>query len=353
MKQQWPRSILIIKLSSIGDVVHTIPALEVLRKTYPRARIDWVVEDESAQIVLGHKDLNRVIVSRRKKWARNIARGKKVREVAKEIKEFLVQVRNRDYDLIIDFQGLLRSGLVALIARGTHKVGMSGTREASWMFLTKRPFKVNYNQHAIDRYLELCKHLGCGNEDWEGFIPYGEREISHVDELLRHYGVQKGHVVVINPVARWKTKLWRPEFFALLADKIQDELSYRVVFTGARGDYSYLQQICNMMRTPGINSAGATSLKELAYLYKISAATVTTDTGPMHIAAAMKCPVIALFGPTDPRRTGPYGNGHRIISSGLECSPCFRKQCDNIRCMNEITVDQVFTALSKTLNEHV
>ena len=156
-------------------------------------------------------------------------------------------------------------------------------------------------------------------------------------------------MVAINPMARWKTKLWESGRFAILADKIQKELSCRVIFTGGSDDRSRVVEIIDRMDEMPINVAGQTSLKELAYLYSRCRLMISTDTGPMHMAAAMDCPVVAFFGPTAPWRTGPYGEGHRVIRGEIECSPCFKKRCDHMTCMREITVDRAFEAVKQLL----
>jgi 3-deoxy-D-manno-octulosonic-acid transferase/heptosyltransferase-1 len=145
-------------------------------------------------------------------------------------------------------------------------------------------------------------------------------------------------------MAKWKTKLWEPERFALLADRLQNDLSCDVIFTGSGHDRATIEGISRMMKKEPHNLAGRTSLKELAYLFTKSTVLVTTDTGPMHMAAAMGCPVVALFGPTAPWRTGPYGRGHRVVRAEVDCSPCFKKKCDQMTCMREIVVEDVFEA---------
>ena len=153
--------------------------------------------------------------------------------------------------------------------------------------------------------------------------------------------------VAVNPVAFWETKLWEEEKFAALADRLQEELGIGIVLTG--GESVPLERICRMMRTKAVNLGGRTTLRELACLYREAALLVTTDSGPMHLAAAVGTPVVALFGPTDPARTGPYGPGHRIIRKGLSCSPCFRKRCETPRCMTDISVEEVFAAVKEML----
>jgi 3-deoxy-D-manno-octulosonic-acid transferase/heptosyltransferase-1 len=151
--------------------------------------------------------------------------------------------------------------------------------------------------------------------------------------------------VAVNPVAFWETKLWDDAKFAALCDRIRTELGLGVILTG--GEAGPLERIRAGMKTPAVNLGGQTSLRELACLYRRAALVVSTDSGPMHLAAAVGTPVVALFGPTDPARTGPYGAGHRVIRGALPCMPCLSKRCDDPRCMREISVETVFAAVKE------
>ncbi|MEW6665977.1 MAG: lipopolysaccharide heptosyltransferase I [Thermodesulfobacteriota bacterium] len=345
-----PRSILIVKLSAIGDVVHTLPLLEVLRKSFPGARIDWLVEEEAARIVEGHGDIDRVIVSRRKPWQRGLLRSGQRAGSAREILGFLRELRSREYDLVIDMQGLLKSGILTGLSRGRRKIGFTWAREGSTLFLSEAPYPVDQRrQHAVERYLKTAEILGCPVRSWQGRIPVLESDREQVDALLRELGLEEKRLVAVNPVARWETKLWEEEKFALLADRLRDELGLSVLFTGSAGDRAVIERILGKMRGVAFNLAGRTGLKALAQLYSLCGAVVSTDTGPMHIAAAMNRPVVALFGPTAPWRTGPYGQGHRVIREEMECSPCLRKRCSHRSCMRSITVETVFRAVENVV----
>ncbi len=353
MFESPPSSILIIKLSAIGDVVHTLAALEVLRGNFPHSRIDWLVEEEALPIISGHKDLNHIYVCPRKRWVKSLIKNRKgVSNTLSEIRELLKDIRARRYDLVIDFQGLLKSGIFTWLVKGTRKVGMDGAREGARLFFTESPYVVNYEQHAIDRYLELCSALGCREIVWRGKIPVKESDIRRVEELLSVHGIRKHDFVVINPIARWQTKLWSIKSFSELGDLIIGELGLHVIFTGSNVDRPYVEAIAENMSLKAVNLAGLTTLKELAHLFHIATAAVSTDTGPMHIAAAMDCPVVALFGPTDPIRTGPYGSRHMVIRTQVDCSPCFKKHCSTRVCMREITPSETFSALAKLISQN-
>lgn len=348
---QEVENILIIKLSSIGDVVHSLPFLEAIRNKFTHARIDWLVEEAASPILKGHSAIDRIIVSNRKSWQNKVFKGLGCISVLREAAQLFKEIRARRYDLVIDLQGLFRSGFLVGLSRGDRKIGMVGAREGGGLFLNEKPVSVDYEQHAADRYLEVAEYLGCNITARVGNIPVLDTDKTIVDEWINHNGAEKRPLIAINPMARWKTKLWQKESFSTLADRLCNELSCRIVFTGSGQDRTIIDDISDRMEHRPINLAGQTSLKELAYLYSICNALVTTDTGPMHIAAAMGCRVIALFGPTDPLRTGPYGNRHEVIRSDIECSPCFKKACEHMTCMKQISVEKCFETIRDVLSE--
>jgi heptosyltransferase-1 len=349
LNKNAPVEILIVKLSAIGDVVHTLAFLDVLHQNFPRAKIDWVVEEGAQGIIEGHPVIRRVILSKRKSWGRRFVQDRRFGQVFREILFFIKELRHDRYDVVIDLQGLLKSGVLVGFSRGNRKVGMAGAREGASLFLKEPPVGVNYHQHAIDRYLEVAGYLGCRWDRWDNRIPVSVTDQCAIDQLLEGDGFRGGDLLAINPMAKWKTKLWEPELFAALGDRILQDFSCQIVFTGSQDDRPVIENISSKMKNRPLNFAGRTSLKALASLYGRCRVLVTTDTGPMHMAAAMGCSVVALFGPTSPLRTGPYGSRHRVITSGAACSPCFKKTCDEWSCMRDITVDTVYDAVKAVL----
>jgi heptosyltransferase-1 len=342
--------ILIVKLSAIGDVLHTLPAVNAIRKHYSNARITWLVEEEAADLIAGHPALDRVIVSRRKRWAKTILRKGCLKSI-KESYRFIRELRNTTYDLIIDFHGLLKSGLLIGLAKGKRKVGFGkGMEHAeySYLFLNERVPAVDMDTHALTRNMMLIRALGISADEIAYRLPIGERERRMAGELLVRCGDEGSKpLVAINPVAKWATKLWSNAKFAELADRLIEEHDALVVFTGSHSDREVVDRIGSRMRHKAANLAGETNLKTLAALYEGTRVVVATDTGPMHLAAAVGTPVVALFGPTAPWRTGPFGSGHQVIRVGLDCSPCFKRQCPTIECMEEISVEQVLSGILK------
>ena len=338
-------NILIVKLSAIGDVIHTLPSLAALRKLYPEAHITWVVEEAAADLVKNHPMLDAVLISRRKNWIKSLRQGEFSRPL-REMRAFLRELRKRPYDLVIDFHGLLKSAVIVLLSGGKRKLGYDSLQELSGLFYNEK-IPEDMNKHAVDRYLDFPRYLGAKIEEAQFILPSDNTAQTRIQSLLKKYHLENKKFIAVNPVAYWETKLWNDEKFAGLADLIKTKLNIEVVFTGSEKES--IDKITAQMQDKAVNLAGETSLSELAHLYKNALMLITTDSGPMHLAAAVGTPVIALFGPTDPQRTGPYGEGHTIIRTDLPCSPCLLKRCPTKKCMQDILPEQVMAAIEHKL----
>jgi lipopolysaccharide heptosyltransferase II len=204
--------------------------------------------------------------------------------------------------------------------------------------------------HALTRgmmFLNAC--LGIENREVVFDLPVQQVHHRLVEKLLAQHGVKRGKLLVaIHPTAKWETKLWDNDKFSSLADALIQKHGVQVVFTGGRADGKRIQHIISPMKGHATNLSGQMTLKALAALYSRADCVVSTDTGPMHLAAAMGTPVVALFGPTAPWRTGPFGKNHQIICAGLDCSPCFKRKCSTKECMKQIPVEDVLNGIEKT-----
>ncbi len=338
-------NILIVKLSAIGDVIHTLPSLAALRRLYPDAHITWVVEEAAADLVKNHPYLDTVLISRRKSWSKDIQKGKIFKPLF-DMRSLIKELRRRRYDLVIDFHGLFKSSIIVLLSKGKRKLGYDSLQELSGLFLNEK-IPEDMNKHAVDRYLDFPRYLGKKIDNVEFILPQNNDAEAKVQLLMSKYKMDDKKFIAINPMAYWKTKLWDNEKFAHLADLANTKLKMKVVFTGSEKES--IEGIISRMTTEGINLGGQTSLLDLAYLYKKAQMVITTDSGPMHLAAAVGTPVIALFGPTDPARTGPFGKKHTIITARIPCSPCFLKKCSTRKCMRDISPDEVLTAIEEKL----
>ena len=333
-------SILLIKLSSLGDVIHALPALEALRSLYPKARLTWLVEDTYAPVLAGHPALDEV-------WPvpRPHPGNGRFGENLMELFHTARRLREEPFDLVIDLQGLLKSAVWVALARGARKLGYRCTREFSYLALTERLAPFDPEAHAVWRYLNVARHLGAPAEP-----PRFRLGLTPPEDLSHLLSPATGRpLAVLHPGARWPTKLWPGAHWAQLAEWLVRDKDFQVILTGSPGDRGLVEEIAAQAEAPLLNLAGRTSLAELAAVLRKARVAVTTDTGPMHLAAALETPVVALFGPTAPWRTGPFGHGHEVVRLDLPCSPCFQRRCPEPRCLRDLPVSAAREAVEKIL----
>ena len=324
--------VLIVKLSALGDVVQSLPVAMAIRTQVPDAQIDWVVERPASGLLLGHQALDRVLVSPRHMLKDELA------GFVPGLMRFVRELRKVSYDAVLDLQGLMKSAMVVSLSRGKRKIGFKGGKEpASAMVLNEALPPYDIERHALERYLDLLEPLGLQRPAFPDFgLHPGEKPQARAAELLAK--LPKGaKFIVLHPMAKWETKLWPSKHWILLGTILQ-RLGYHVVLTGSTADRGVTGVIHHKLaKEPlALNLAGHTDLPELSAVLTKALAVVSTDTGVMHLAAALGLPVAAIFGPTAPWRTGPYGRGHLIMRRELECSPCFKKECDDLKCMTEL-----------------
>lgn len=347
------RRILIIKPSSLGDVVHALPFLSSLRHRYPDRYIAWLVEEEAAELLLGHPLLDRVIVSGRKRWGREIRTRSRGSAALREIVALIAEIREDRYDLVVDLQGLLKSALMVICAGARFRVGLAGGREGSGRALTHVVPLPPGPLHAVDRYLEAARFLGADPLSKAFVFPSRPDDRARAEALLAEAGVgPTTPVIAFNPQARWPTKLWGEEQFAQVGEALARRHGAKIVVIGSSSDLQAARRLASHMNPPPFVAAGRTDLKVLIALLKRIDLLVTVDSGPMHLAAAIGTPLVALFGPTDPRLVGPYGGSGVVHRVPLPCSPCSKRRCvietDRL-CMHSISVEEVVDAASTFL----
>jgi lipopolysaccharide heptosyltransferase I len=320
--------ILVVKPSSLGDIVHSLPFLHSLKACFPDAGVHWVVAHGFEEIFESHPLVKRLWIIKKDEWKKlSSAKG-----TLMELKGLSRGLRDEKYDLVVDLQGLLRSGIITAATKAPIRIGFREAREGSRMFYTHK-VPGGRDLHAVDRYLKIAKYLCCDTSEVR--FPFPPLNGVTFSKPL------PGKYAVFVPGARWHTKKWPPEKFGRLAGL----LPLRVVVVGGKSDIDLGNEVVRLSRGKAVSLAGSTNLKQLIKILKEAEFVVSNDSGPMHIAAALGRPVYALFGPTDASRTGPYGKGHRIIRLDLECAPCFRKKCADLKCMERLSVKQVYQAM--------
>jgi heptosyltransferase I len=326
-----PRKLLIVKPSSLGDIIHSLPFLNVMHECFPEAQIHWLVAEGNEGVLQGNPMISKLWIIRKDRWKKISS----VKETIGELSGLANVLRKQNFDIVIDLQGLLRSGMIAGATGSPVRVGLSDAREGSSFFYTHKA-DVGSGIHAVDRYLKVASALGCDVSNVRFPMPLIKEsaEISRIKEELGDYAV-------IVPGARWRTKRWPAERFSELAAM----LGIRSVVVGSEADRQTAMMIAERSGGKAISLAGKTDLGELISIIRGARYVITNDSGPMHIAAACGRRALAIFGPTDPALTGPYGPDHIIVRKPVDCAPCRMKKCSDMKCMKEISVQDVYQAV--------
>ncbi|MFV1950851.1 MAG: lipopolysaccharide heptosyltransferase I [Nitrospinota bacterium] len=343
--------ILIVKLSSIGDVVHALPVLKTLRKNYPGAYIAWVVESKAREILEGNKDLDEIIVVSTGKWRKKLNLST-INEIISRIKV----LRNKRFDLAIDIQGLVKSGVIAYLSGARVRIGFnrSDAREPlNRLFMTTNPPPIGKDIHVIDKNLSLLRSLGLNSFRKEFTIQTSPADERYIDDFIRSRNIDpENGLIAVNPGIGFKTKGWGGKNYAELSNRIMDELNKKVMLTWGPGEEGLVSDISNMMHHKPVTPP-LTTLKQATALLRRCEMFIGSDTGPLHIAAAIDIPTVAIFGPTDPIRNGPYGDNHAVIHKNLSCSGCYKRRCRTMECMKGITVEEVYRAVKEKIGDKI
>jgi|SRR5690349_8120778 len=331
-----PQRILLIKPSALGDVVHALPVLNLLKRRWPEAQVSWLIGSAFAGLLEGHPQLHEVIRFDRDRFASAWWNPAALIELAR----FGRDLRRRHFDLVIDLQGLLRSGFTTGIARSPLRVGFANAREMAWLFYTHRVPVESSELHALDRYLLVAEALGCGREPIEFIFAVDDEDRAAAQRLTRDVD----RYAVLIPGTNWATKRWPIEHFAALVAPLRDRFGLQAVVAGSRREADLASQI------PGaINLAGQTNLRHLVALLERADLVIANDSGPMHIAAALGRPLVTMFGPTNPVRTGPWNRDDSVVRVAIPCSPCYSRRCSHTSCMKWLTTSAVLDVVEQQL----
>ncbi|MCA1905368.1 MAG: lipopolysaccharide heptosyltransferase I [Desulfarculus sp.] len=335
--------VLIVKLSALGDVVQSLPVAMAIRRHDPSARIDWLVERPSAGLLQGHPALDNVLVSPRHELQEDAVAA------LPEVGTFMGRLRSVRYDVVLELQGLIKSAIFARLVRGDRKIGFRGGKEPLAALALNEPLPAyDPERHALERYLDILEPLGVLRPARPEFgLQPTEGQLAQARELLGPWGRERP-LVVLHPVAKWESKLWPLAHWVDLARRLR-EMGLDLALSGAPADRAITGAIAQEAGGGVLDLAGRTGLKDLVAVLSLARLVVCTDTGVMHLAAALDRPVVALFGPTSPGRTGPWGAGHAVLRLGLSCSPCFKRQCPEPRCLSELTPAMAAQAVADQL----
>jgi lipopolysaccharide heptosyltransferase I len=315
-------------------VVHALPALNLMRRRWPQAHLSWLIAPACVGIVQGHPQIDELIRFERGKLAsfwRSPATLADVFGLARNLGQ-------RRFDLVVDLQGLFRSGWLTWCTRAPVRIGFADAREGAALAYTHKVPVRRLECHAVDRYRSVAQTLGCGSEP--------VRFVFATDDADRQYvaAMVPPRYAVLSPGTNWATKRWPPEHFAALARPLRERFGLESVIAGGPTDTALGRQIAAEAGSGVIDLTGRTNLRQLVALLEGAELVVANDSGPMHIAAALGRPLVAPYGPTSPASTGPWGRYDSVIRLDLPCSPCYSRHCSHQSCLKWLGIDAVLKA---------
>lgn len=334
-------NILIVKLSAIGDVIHALPVAHALKQKYPQARITWVVEKPAYDLLTNNPAIDEIILFDKPRF-------KSLSGLLKYSPEFSRRLKERHFDLALDLQGLFKSAAIVALSGAKQRLGYCNMRELSqWI---SKPVCGKYSEgHVVERYLDVARYIGCDVKKAVFTLNNTPDEAANTSAIAVQAGLAANqHYIILAPGTNWPSKCWPAERFGELAAEVIQKGIISIIIGGA-SDTSLAVTIRNACPA-AVDLTGKTTLKELAFLMKGASCFVGGDTGPMHLAAAVQTPVVALFGPTDPERNGPYGDIHTVITVEEECHKCWKRECPKAKqCLAAIEVQPVLEAVQKRI----
>lgn len=340
------RSICIIKPSALGDVIQSLPLLRALRDRFPKARISWVINRELAPLLEGHRGIDKLIPFDRHGSIRDWNR-------------LLSGLNEAEFDLAFDLQGLARTGLMLLATRAAVRVGLETAREGAHLACNCVLPNTSRQLPAHRLYWRVAEILGLGDLPQDADVPLQPAAAQWAAAQLAPLARP---LLAVNPGAKWKTKRWPVERFAVVAGKAARHHRCGLVLLAGPGETALSAMLEKLLqdfvpRQSVVNLGGQTSLPQLAAVLQQVDAVVTNDSGPMHLAAALGTPVVGVFTCTSPLRSGPAGSRHELVATEVSCAASYRKQCPHhgpghMACMDELQTGRVVAALAHLLEKN-
>jgi heptosyltransferase-1 len=365
-KDAPPQRILIVRLSAHGDVIQTLPLLTALRQNWPDARIGWLTEPSALPLLRDHPLIDHLHVAQRPRWLKALRNPTRWPSVADEAGSLLRELRTAGYAVSLDTQGLLKSALWPWLARIPVRLGFRATREGAASFYTHTLPRMNIRDPqtpAVQRYLDFARALG-GRAETPQFIlpPVPPDACRNADMLLApahpalgNHPPESRRWIALAPFTRWPSKHWEAAYWSRLVD-ILVELDAQPVLLGGPGDRpaadALLASLSPAGRDTTLDLVGRTEWPEMRAILERVALLVGPDSAPLHLADALGRPVVGLFGPTAPGRTGPIGRDHSVLSTALPCQPCFERRCKlkTHDCMVQLTPEVVGAVIRRQLS---
>ncbi len=339
-----PKRILIVKLSSIGDVLLATPVAKAIRTAMPDSYIAWVVERKSADVVIGNPYLDEVFVLDRTK-GRGFIQG--VSRCVSSLLPLRSQLRPLHFDYSLDLQGLLRAALVSVLSGARRRVGFFDAREGSPLLYHIRHRPAADDLSVQQRNLDMLRSIGIESSDTSMYMPLGEDDRQFAASFFEENGLSSENTVALIPATTWPNKHWVTERWSEVIDLLADKYSMRSVVMGSAADLPMVNRIVEGARAKPVVNAGSTSLKKAGAILEKCRASIGVDTGLMHMSVALGRPTVGLFGASAWRHFIRDEN-FVWVTKDFPCSPCNRHPtCKDADCMTAITASDVEEAVRR------
>ena len=345
--------ILVVRLSAVGDVIRTLPAVKAVKEHYPSSHVAWVVEEPSKTLLESQPEIDDVILFPRRRWTQGLRSPRQMVKTAGEIWQFIRKLRRQQFDLVLDFHGIMKSGIIAFLTGSPQRIGFDrrSSKEGNFLFSN---IKVRLPGGSMNRYRRnafLLKGMGLGTNSLRTDLSIPEEDRDYVDAFVRGLSTPVSRpLIAIHPgsSAMFPSKRWMAERYAQLADRLTRELGGTVLFTWGPEELTRVESIRQSMNESSLLAPPTASLTQLGEVFKRCDLFIGGDTGPMQMASMLGTPVIVIYGPTDPVLYEPLGV-HRNVFKKVECNPCRKRTCSDLRCLRAMDVGDVFDTAREVL----
>lgn len=355
--EQNIKKVLILRLSALGDTIHTLPVAYAIKKTYPNCQIGWVVEDKAQLFLKDNPLIDKCFVIPKKDWQK---RGFSPISIIKDLKKIINEINAENYDVVLDTQQLLKSAILLPFLNIKRKITLTGGREGSSLFSNEiyeeshKLFDPNY--HVVRRNLELAEHIGADTSETKMILKEATEEIKEkITQLLANLDNNK-KTVICSPATTWDNKHWKESHWSEVITYLKSKVN--IVFTGTDSDRALIERILNNSTCSEDDVTiltGKTNLEELAELFRRGDVVISPDSGSAHIAWAVEKPaIITLFSATAEKRSAPFGDNCYVLAPELECRPCLKKNCrlktDKNKCCELVQPEELINLINKVLH---
>lgn len=333
---------LIVRLSSIGDIVHALPAAAALAETFPEARIDWAVEKCYALLLEGNPHLHLIVEIDTLGWRRHLTSSETWREIGIGVSD----LRRTPYDAALDFQGLWKSAVVGWLSHAHERVGFAERwlREPSAGVLYTQRVTPREHVHVVEENLALAARLGAHTKRWQFPLPWNDEDDAYVDMQLAALGSED--FFIVNPGGGWRSKCWSPENYAALIRQLAGVLPEQILLTGSPAEEPMIGEILKNAGSQRAHYFPSTLVQFIA-LARRARLFIGGDTGPLHLAAAVGAPIVGIYGPTDPVRNGPFAADDVALSNRGPIN--YTRRGENPAYLPGISVESVVAAVEKRM----